>query len=211
MWPAKYGHFWLQEAKMVMTRMRFWGLKRRVQQPVRLSVKVAYLFEPIQYRCGFLPWGWCCSFLFFKCNLRFSLTKFIYYLRQKESWGKKWEQGRGSVRNREGWRLRQTVWLQWDLQHSASYDSQVRGYPHWWISGRASSSSQKKGSCFRSLGLESLFQESILPTRDCKPVSRQKSYVHKYYYYFLSRKGGILLACQNISKCSFFIQIHIWV
>lgn len=47
--------------------------------------------------------------------------------------------------------------------------------------------SQKKGSCFHSLGLESLFQESILPARDCKPVSRQKSYVHKYYFSFFSR------------------------
>lgn len=45
----------------------------------------------------------------------------------------------------------------------------------------ASSPSQKKGSCFHSLSLESLFQESILPARDCKPVSRQKSYVYKYY------------------------------
>lgn len=46
--------------------------------------------------------------------------------------------------------------------------------------------SQKKGSCFHSPGLESLFQESILPARDCKPVSRQKSYVHKYYTFFSS-------------------------
>lgn len=29
--------------------------------------------------------------------------------------------------------------------------------------------------------------------------------------FFLGKGGGILLACQNISKCSFFIQIHIWV
>lgn len=99
-------------------------------------------------------------------------------------------------RERERWRLRQTVWLHRDLQHSASYDSGVRGYPHWWISGRASSPSQKKGSCFHSLGLESLFQESILPARDCKPVSRQKSYVHKYYFFFSF--FTVLSACQNI-------------
>ena len=36
----------------------------------------------------------------------------------------------GRERERERWRLRQTVWLQRDLQHSASYDSGVRGYPH---------------------------------------------------------------------------------
>lgn len=40
---------------------------------------------------------------------------------------------------------------------------------------------KRKGSCFHSAGLESLFQESILPTPDCKPVSMQRSYVHKYY------------------------------
>lgn len=116
----------------------------------------------------------------------------IQPLRLQGRWGKRkrWEtgrkRGRKSVRKRERERRRhrQTVWLHRDLQHSASYDSEVRGYPHWWISGRVSSPSQKKGSCFHSLSLESLFQESVLPTRDCKPVSRQKSYVHKYYTFF---------------------------
>lgn len=44
---------------------------------------------------------------------------------------------------------------------------------------------KRKGSCFHSAGLESLFQESILPTPDCKPVSMQRSYVHKYYPFSL--------------------------
>lgn len=51
---------------------------------------------------------------------------------------------------------------------------------------------KRKGVVFYSPSLESLFQGSILPTRDCKPVSRQKSYVHKYYacffYYYWPAK-----------------------
>lgn len=39
---------------------------------------------------------------------------------------------------------------------------------------RVSSPSQKKGSCFHSQALESLFQESTLPARDCKPVSSRR-------------------------------------
>lgn len=55
---------------------------------------------------------------------------------------------------------------------------------------------KRKGVVFYSPSLESLFQGSILPTRDCKPVSRQKSYVHKYYACFFL----LLLACQNIFR-----------
>lgn len=40
------------------------------------------------------------------------------------------ERERVRERERERWHLRQTVWLQQDLQHSASYDSEVKGYPH---------------------------------------------------------------------------------
>lgn len=44
---------------------------------------------------------------------------------------KKWKmRERVRERERERWHLRQTVWLQQDLQHSASYDSEVKGYPH---------------------------------------------------------------------------------
>lgn len=100
--------------------------------------------------------------------------------RRQERWveRKRWETGRERVLGRrERRRLRQTVWLHWDLQHSASYDSQVRGYPGWWISGqRLIYPHKRKGSCFHSERLESLFQESVLPTADCKPVSLQRSF-----------------------------------
>lgn len=62
--------------------------------------------------------------------------------------------GRQGGRGRECWggerrRLRQTVWLHRDLQHSASYDSRVRGYPHWWISGQCLISlTKEKGVVF---------------------------------------------------------------
>lgn len=85
-------------------------------------------------------------------------------VKKRERMGDK-SRGRKTVRRRKQWHFRQTVWLQRDLQHSASYDSGVRGYPHWWISSWASSSSQKRGSCFHSPGLESLFQEFILPVQ----------------------------------------------
>lgn len=67
---------------------------------------------------------------------------------------KKWEMGRkrGRKSEKERWRLRQTVWLHRDLQHSASYDSGVRGYPHWWISGPSLVSLHKrKGVVFTPL------------------------------------------------------------
>lgn len=69
---------------------------------------------------------------------------------------------------------------------------------------------KRKGVVFYSPSLESLFQESILPTQDCKPVSRQKSYVHKYYAFF-SFFFTVLLACQNIYRRSFLIQMHLCV
>lgn len=62
--------------------------------------------------------------------------------------------GRRGGRGSECWggerrRLRQTVWLHRDLQHSASYDSRVRGYPHWWISGQCLISlTKEKGVVF---------------------------------------------------------------
>lgn len=93
-------------------------------------------------------------------SVKHSPTSFLQPLSQPERWGKrkKWETGRKrgrksvSKRERERWRLRQTVWLHRDLQHSASYDSGVRGYPHWWISGPSLVSLHKrKGVVFTPL------------------------------------------------------------
>lgn len=127
-------------------------------------------------------------------SVKHSPTSFLQPLSQPERWGKrkKWETGRKrgrksvSKREREGEMASQTDCL-------AAPGSPALSVIWFWgqrlsplmnIGAESRLPSQKKGSCFHSPGLESLFQESILPARDCKPVSRQKSYVHKYYTFF---------------------------
>lgn len=111
-------------------------------------------------------------------------------LRRQERWAerKRWETGRERERvlgRREeasqtdclaapGSPALSVIWFPGQRLSSLMNIGAVSHLPH-----------KRKGSCFHSASLESLFQESILPTPDCKPVSMQRSYVHKYYPFSL--------------------------